>query len=279
MPNIHRIMLSGKAMKTIPIFCLLFLVACSYPVSHSSIPVESPQQAPTLEELNEKSNQPKAPTPALKTIYPESYPLKLLTTGSFHGENVPAKSSGEKWLGLFSTPKGFELLPTKITVNYFHDPIMDNDETIKTGKEVRINEKLQPIFLVKGSIPLETGIVKTVFAGKTKISPNSQPLSFQLNGEVGDTYQILIEKRRNQETKYHAVLVFLNGIAQEILPCCVERSPELLWAGDLDRDGKLDLLIDLSDHYYASIPTLFLSSPAKQNKIIEPVAQFTIAVC
>jgi hypothetical protein len=200
-------------------------------------------------------------------------------TGSFHGDEVPAKSSGEQWLGLFSTPNGFELLPTKITVNYVHDSIMDRDETIKTGKEVMTDKKLQPIFLIKGSIPLKPGLVKTVFAGKTTFSPNSLPLSFYLEDESGDTYRISIAKRSDRETKYHAILVWLNDISQEISPCCADNSTELLWAGDLDRDGKLDLLINISNHYNVSIPTLFLSSPAKQNNLVEPVAQFVTTGC
>lgn len=273
----QKIKLSRKVVRTIPIFCLLFISACSDPASHSSIPVESPQQAPTLYELA----QSKIPTPAVKTTYPKSYPLKLQTTGSFHGDEVPAKSSGEQWLGLFSTSKGFELLPTKITVNYVHDPIMDREQTIKTGKEVTTKEKLQPIFLVKGSILLKPGIVKTVFAGKTIFSPNSRPLNFYLDGDSGNTYQISIGKRSNAETKYHALLLTSskNDTSQEISPCCSDDSTELLWVGDLDRDGRLDLLIDISDHYNSSIPTLFLSSPAKQNKLVEPVAQFEATGC
>ena len=41
-----------------------------------------------------------------------------------------------------------------------------------------------------------------------------------------------------------------------------DASPRLLFAGDIDRDGKLDLIVDTTDHYNKSRPTLFLSSPA-----------------
>ena len=41
-----------------------------------------------------------------------------------------------------------------------------------------------------------------------------------------------------------------------------DASPTLLFAGDLDRDGKLDLIFDTTDHYNVRRPTLFLSSQA-----------------
>jgi len=41
-----------------------------------------------------------------------------------------------------------------------------------------------------------------------------------------------------------------------------EGFPHVVWAGDLDRDGKLDLLLDLTWHYNVSAPTLYLSSRA-----------------
>ena len=47
----------------------------------------------------------------------------------------------------------------------------------------------------------------------------------------------------------------------------------LLWAGDLDRDGRLDLLLDLSEHYNMSLPTLFLSSAAADSDLVAPVAR------
>ena len=45
-------------------------------------------------------------------------------------------------------------------------------------------------------------------------------------------------------------------------------------AGDVDRDGELDLLIDSSCDYSASGPTLFLSSLAEQSDLLQKAAQF-----
>ncbi|MDV2996494.1 MAG: hypothetical protein N4J56_006148 [Chroococcidiopsis sp. SAG 2025] len=275
MLGIQKIKFGCHAIKTISILCLLLLVSCGDREPDASISSQPPQQ----ESAMSQSSEQKAQTPIFITDYPRSYPLKLLKTGKFHGNEVQAKS-GEQWLGLFSTAKGFELLPTKIAVHTVRDYVLDTDETKKTGKEIILDEKYSPVFLVKGSIPLKPGIVKTVFLGNAKFSPNSPPLSVALNHESRNTYQISVKERQNPETIYHALLVYSgkDSIFQEISSCCDDGSTALLWAGDLDRDGKLDLLIDISNHYHVSLLTLFLSS-TNQNKLLEPVAQFKTTGC
>jgi len=46
----------------------------------------------------------------------------------------------------------------------------------------------------------------------------------------------------------------------------------VMFAGDLDRDGKIDLLIDTSDSHQLSEPTLFLSSFATKEELVHKVA-------
>ncbi|HLL22365.1 MAG TPA: hypothetical protein VK427_09550, partial [Kofleriaceae bacterium] len=40
--------------------------------------------------------------------------------------------------------------------------------------------------------------------------------------------------------------------------------PELLWAGDLDRDGAMDLLLDVTPKYSFQLYRLYLSSAATE---------------
>jgi hypothetical protein len=51
-----------------------------------------------------------------------------------------------------------------------------------------------------------------------------------------------------------------------------EGGPILLWAGDIDRDGKLDFLMDIAGHYNASEPALYLSSQASPGTLVKKVA-------
>ena len=45
--------------------------------------------------------------------------------------------------------------------------------------------------------------------------------------------------------------------------------PSVLFAADLDRDGKLDLVVDTSTHYNLVEQRVFLSSPAKKKGLVE----------
>lgn len=287
MPNRQRERLSYKAVRTIAIFCLVFLGSCS-------------DRKPDVS-ISSQSSQQQTSTSLLKTTYPKSYPLKLQTIGEFHGNEVQAKS-GEQWLGLFATPKGFELLPTKIMVNTVRDYVIDLDETKKTGKKVITNQKSQPIFLVKGAAYLKPGIVKTVFSEQQYLTPN-KVLNLSLNSAIDGDYQIAIEDKQNLEnkefsferqsntkTRKYIISVsdnsstsqnlqeFKHHYSNNELPSD-RKPPSVFWAGDLDRDGKLDLLIELASHANVSSLTLLLSSPAKENKLLEPVAQFVTQGC
>ena len=54
---------------------------------------------------------------------------------------------------------------------------------------------------------------------------------------------------------------------------------ELLWAGDLNGDGKIDLFMNLSDHYNVQQMTLLLSSKGQRKSLVERVAVFRTTGC
>jgi hypothetical protein len=54
---------------------------------------------------------------------------------------------------------------------------------------------------------------------------------------------------------------------------------KVIRCGDLNRDGRLDLLIDLTDHYNVSRPTLFISSGTKSNILLIEVAEHYSVGC
>lgn len=53
----------------------------------------------------------------------------------------------------------------------------------------------------------------------------------------------------------------------------------ILWAGDLDRDGYMDFLIDMSSHYNQRLPTLFLSAPSQDDQVVVRVAEHSSVGC
>ncbi len=58
-----------------------------------------------------------------------------------------------------------------------------------------------------------------------------------------------------------------------------EASPHVIFAGDLDRDGKLDLIYDTTDHYNVSRPVLFLSGAAEGDELLHAVAEYNSVGC
>jgi hypothetical protein len=53
-----------------------------------------------------------------------------------------------------------------------------------------------------------------------------------------------------------------------------DHNASLRWAGDLDRDGKLDLIYNLGGHHTQTRLALYLSSAAKPGELVGLVAQW-----
>ncbi len=78
-------------------------------------------------------------------------------------------------------------------------------------------------------------------------------------------------------------LVLVNGESRQVLYSLQEWGSDptwtLVWAGDLDRDGKLDLYVSVTQHYDVTERKLFLSSPAGEGQLVKEVAEFVTSDC
>ena len=88
--------------------------------------------------------------------------IQLLQVGAFHGDEISAES-GETWLGLYLTPDGCTLVPSRITVETVYDPLVDNAGE-KTGKMVSVEGQTRPLFLIKGLKAPERNSIETLSA-------------------------------------------------------------------------------------------------------------------
>ena len=59
----------------------------------------------------------------------------------------------------------------------------------------------------------------------------------------------------------------------------VDQYCELIWAGDLDGDGELDLLMNVSDHYKVTEHVLFRSSKRTQGNFVQRAGSFRATGC
>lgn len=219
--------------------------------------------------------------PNIPDLQAETWTHELLQTRKYHGDEVTAVS-GEVWWGLFVMDNGFELLPTTVTVNTVRDVVLDPEDGEFTGKEIVTDNTAASVFLVKGPIALEAGAVKTVFFGSAPLPGRGQEdLSLSLAMPTGvdqPSYHSPSLENFSHNDTLHTVLTFFESRERQtqpynLGPCCDMARPTLIWAGDLDRDGKLDFLIDTTRYYSVSELTLFVSSAAQAGEIVRPIAR------
>lgn len=213
--------------------------------------------------------------------------IQILRVGEFHANEVFAKS-GEVWYGLYPSEDGYELIASKITVEPFHDLVDKGNE--KSGKQVSVDQPVEPLFLIRGLEGLKRGRVKTVFSGNKFFFPSE---SMSLKFDERDYYSLaafgLAADRGVARPfdmiiyNYKIMISHIPWTKSQVVASfdiiALDGTPTLLWAGDLDKDGKLDLLMDLTDHYNVSAYTLFLSSMAEEGALLRKVAVFHSVGC
>ena len=215
-------------------------------------------------------------------------PGQMAMVGVWHGEEVSAKY-GESWLALLETSSGFELQEVTLSVEIVVDEVIDTPPS-KTGKKVSVPEGLEPLVLLRGLSQLSPGPVLTIATSGESLDitrpksflfdESSYLLEFQcasefLGQEFADCPLQLSDGNKIQALQdypiYHPSTIKAT-IASDA-------SPRVLWAGDLDRDGRLDLLLDLTTHYNVSAPTLLLSSMAGKSELVRSAAVFRTTGC
>ena len=183
---------------------------------------------------------------------------EILIPGMFHGDEVQARS-GEAWLCLMSAPDREELRPCTIEVEQVYDAIMGDD----TGKSVSLRGGGDALVLVRNVPSLRPGPVRTYFLGEAHITPGGHL-------GVGGEDRLHVGLQRNHKGSYSLFLWDSKAKVSQTLrdDAFPDGGLSLLWAGDLDRDGKLDLLLDVTNHYNVSEIALFLSSLAGPGELV-----------
>ena len=193
---------------------------------------------------------------------------QLLRPGIFHSNEVSAKT-GDTWLGLFRTRHGYKLVNTRLIVTPPKNQLTDKNHE-GYGCIVAVQQKVRPLFMVRNLPQLRPGPVPTVAA--MKVLAFGAPVRLRLGPKV---YTLDASKyvRKNKAVDYKIVLQCAKVSQTLVVRNNCDLGPQsylpLLWAGDIDGDGKLDLLIDTTDSYNGWDPTLFLSRGAKSNQLVQ----------
>jgi hypothetical protein len=203
----------------------------------------------------------------------------LLTVGSFHGEEVLARP-GDIWMSLQPTADGAELRNSAIRIQRYRDELAGDpeDQSSWTGKRIVAESNSPPLFLVAPSLGLTEGPVATSLK-ESRVLEIDRPV---LLGESGSaTHLTAVGKPGGGSRDCQIVLTV--GAARQVLedwgPCDEDGMPAVFWAGDIDRDGKLDLLVDVRHHYNSNDVVLFLSSRATGGAMVGRAARFATSGC
>lgn len=215
--------------------------------------------------------------------------VKILRTETFHNDEVEEDFKNKVWFGLFKKDNSYTLSQTQVFIKSVNDPIVDENEEDKTGWEVTTSIKDTCIILIE-----KKPYLNNIEVWNIKVPANlADNEDFEFNYKnIEYTLFALVKKRKErvdaewiEVSDYSLYLrAYENGketktllVAKENID---ERFVEIVFAGDIDGDGRLDLIIDTSNHYNVSSPTLYLSKPAsEEKKIIKPVGVFTTVGC
>lgn len=181
-------------------------------------------------------------------------------------ENLPEFDEG--WFGIFETDSGdilrkvsFELRessyqpeegerPEPVFIEFLDEP--ERPKLIIASSVFQFREGyIQRAVIERSELEVDDAL-KLTAPGLADIGVLSTEIGLSITD--GETVQILTETFREDSTG---------------------KSISLEWAGDLDRDGSIDLIInDIDDPYNRFCFKLYLSSEAEEGTLVEEVASF-----
>lgn len=213
----------------------------------------------------------------------------LLLPGDYHGDEIAAED-GTTWFALVQDDHGgARLEPRRVSIESVNDPVLDAEDGA-TGKRVGAGQD-DVLFYVRDLPGVASGPVATAYAGRgDPLSLAGLDRGFLLFDR--DAGRLRLDCTGTDDTRDCVLVLSHDGRQQALGHWSADAAagdsqitlgsdawPHLRWAGDIDRDGRLDLLIDMTDHYNVSAPTLFLSTQAKDGELVGAAAELRSVGC
>lgn len=241
----------------------------------------------TSVELQEKTSEQ---TIAVDTVYPSFYgmSIKLMYPGTLHDGEADSSDLKTSWLGMFKTASGYEWKPTRLLAKRIKDEVVDGDSE-ETGWElstsvsdscfilVEANRWLKPGNISQAAIPIEQLLpgeeIVVKLANKSyRLFAKGEKKEIQDNPGVWEIthYELWLECLETELPK----TTLLTAI-----PSFKDAMVKILFAGDLDQDDALDLILNTTEHYNLYRPTVYLSSPADAKHCVKPMGLMETSGC
>ena len=212
-------------------------------------------------------------------------PLAVLLVGQHHGDEVPY-TSGPGWFALVAEGNTSRLESVRLRVRYFWDPLIDRDKKGPySGKAVSAEPPLNAVVLLQDGV-LHPGPIATA-----SISGKRRGLSSKEFALGNRFYSLRVDHDCGKSVRRCRWMLSDGRIHQTLAEFDVTRTPEgqldtdsvntgVIWAGDLDNDGRLDLIVDVSNNYNEiSNIVVFLSSFAEEGQLVGPTGRFSAVGC
>ncbi|MBL8297033.1 MAG: hypothetical protein JNN30_01690 [Rhodanobacteraceae bacterium] len=209
-------------------------------------------------------------------------PQLTLPGENFHGDEVHARD-GEIWLALIAEHGAAKLEVTKLVVKAVNDPVLDGPDD-KTGRSVTA-PGINALVFLRGIAELKPGAIPAVVSDSTLLMIDG-PLELRLDDKLFHLRPRCDVVKPNASIRCE-VLLDDGAHAQPLFSTVGESNDDgtgflaatLLFAGDLDHDGRIDLLMDTAGGENKARPTLFLSTAAKKGQHVAEVAQQELTGC
>ena len=204
-------------------------------------------------------------------------PARLLIPGSPYDGDAAAVSR-QQWFGVYRV-RGSRQEVRRAAVRIVRGENGCFDTKVMTADSV------PPLFLVGGVQTLHPGPVDTVFNGHRFLYPG-ESVSWQLSSGWFVLRAAGTATPHSTGTSYTNYELQLGSTLDRYATSQVlahlnfgDNTPTIRWAGDIDGDGRLDLLVELSGEGYSDILTLFLSSSARGADHVGEVGRLYLMDC
>ncbi|HCO67108.1 MAG TPA: hypothetical protein DIT04_05025 [Dysgonomonas sp.] len=224
----------------------------------------------------------------VRSLYPPAtgLPLKAIITRTLHQDEASKDMENMKWYGLFKSQSGYYVSSAVLVMRPAYDPMVDlreDDESTWTGWDVSTINIDEAIILISRDANLKSGDVKYDPKLQGIVIRPGGSIDFEFNSIKYKLYaegEVINAEWDPQEKVIHNYRLYLEAemVGEKktqllaATPFLDDAEFEIMFVGDIDSDGIVDLVINTHHHYNIYRPTVYLSSFAGRQEITRPVA-------
>lgn len=199
--------------------------------------------------------------------------IQIATTGNIKVDSEPPGFKAKKdWFGIFQSNGQTQLRKTQPSIVF--------NGTLYFS-QISVSGKDTPLFIIRGLSALKQGEVLAASPESKQDLSLGESLKIQWkerqydlmnsgiqsNGQMMD-YKIVLAQGKQSQVLFLQKQVYEGDVGLK-----------LIWAGDLDRDGLLDLVLDIQTDVNQANLILFLSSKAAPHDLLLRAASFFYHWC